>query len=66
MANQTIGEKKVLLLNFPNNPTGYTPTEEEQKALVEAIKEAAEAGKKVVVWVDDAYFGLVYEDGVAK
>jgi aspartate/methionine/tyrosine aminotransferase len=59
------GSKKILLLNFPNNPSGYTPTVEEQKALVEAIKEAAEAGKKIVVWIDDAYFGLIYEEGVA-
>ena len=25
--------KRVVLLNFPNNPTGYTPTESEAKAL---------------------------------
>jgi aspartate/methionine/tyrosine aminotransferase len=32
--------------------------------IVEAVKEAADAGKKIVVVLDDAYFGLVYEDGV--
>jgi aspartate/methionine/tyrosine aminotransferase len=58
--------KKLALLNFPNNPTGYTPTEGEAKALVEAIRKAAEAGNRIVVVLDDAYFGLVYEEGIAR
>lgn len=58
--------KKVLLLNFPNNPTGYTPTGEEMQCIIAAIKESAEAGNKLVVISDDAYFGLVYEDGIEK
>jgi aspartate/methionine/tyrosine aminotransferase len=56
--------KKIMILNFPNNPTGYTPTVEEQKAIVAIIKESAEKGNKIVVFSDDAYFGLVYEDGI--
>ena len=56
--------KKVLLLNFPNNPTGYSPTFDEMKALVAAIKKAADNGKKIVVICDDAYFGLVFEKGI--
>jgi aspartate/methionine/tyrosine aminotransferase len=58
--------KKFVLLNFPNNPTGYTPTEVEAKALALEIRKAAEAGKQIVVVLDDAYFGLVYEEGVAR
>lgn len=58
--------KKFVLLNFPNNPTGYTPTESEWKALIAEIRKAAEAGNRVIVVLDDAYFGLVYEDGIAK
>ena len=58
------GEKKVVILNFPNNPTGYTPTTDEIKGIIAAIKEAADAGKKIVAITDDAYFGLVFEDGV--
>ena len=58
------GDKKILILNFPNNPTGYTATNEDAAAIVEAVREAADAGKKVVVVLDDAYFGLVYEQGV--
>ncbi len=61
----TPGEKKIVLLNFPNNPTGYTPTNEEMKGIAGAIREAAEEGKNIVVLIDDAYFGLVYEEGVA-
>ena len=57
------GEKKIVLLNFPNNPTGYTPTKEERQEIVYALKEAAQS-KKIVVFLDDAYFGLVYENGV--
>jgi aspartate/methionine/tyrosine aminotransferase len=58
--------KKVVLLNFPNNPTGYTVTEAEAVALVAEIRKAADAGNQIVVVLDDAYFGLVYEEGVAK
>ena len=58
--------KKVLLLNFPNNPTGYTATEEEAKKITKVLVRAAEKGNKVVALLDDAYFGLVYEDGVTR
>lgn len=58
------GDKKILLLNFPNNPTGYSPTYDEMQQLVAAVKQAAEKGKKVVVICDDAYFGLVFEEGI--
>lgn len=58
--------KKVLILNFPNNPSGYTPTNEEQEAIVAIIKKAADAGNKIVTITDDAYFGLVYEEGIAE
>lgn len=58
------GEKKILILNFPNNPTGYTATEEDAAEIVSAVKAAADSGKKIVVVLDDAYFGLVYEEGI--
>ena len=56
--------KKIVCLNFPNNPTGYTPTLEEARAITAVLREAAERGNKLVVLVDDAYFGLVYEPSV--
>ncbi len=53
-----------MLLNFPQNPSGYTPTKTEMKAIVAVISEAAEAGADVMVWCDDAYFGLDYENDI--
>ena len=58
------GDKKLLILNFPNNPTGYTATLADAPRIVAAVKAAAMAGKRIVVVLDDAYFGLVYEKGV--
>ena len=58
-------KKKILLLNFPNNPTGYTPTISEMKAIASIIEAAASMDNKIVVIIDDAYFGLVYEEEVA-
>jgi aspartate/methionine/tyrosine aminotransferase len=63
MMNSSIA-KKILILNFPNNPTGYTPTTEEVKQIVETIKASADAGNKILAIIDDAYFGLVYEQGI--
>lgn len=62
--NEISGEKIVILLNFPNNPSGYTPLKSEIKPIVDEIKKLADKGKKVVVIIDDAYFGLVYEENV--
>lgn len=62
--NEIEGEKIITLLNFPNNPAGYTPLMTEIKAIVAEIKKVADKGKKVVVIIDDAYFGLVYEENV--
>jgi aspartate/methionine/tyrosine aminotransferase len=56
--------KKIVLLNFPNNPSGYTPLPGEVKDMVAAVNAAAAKGDKVVLLIDDAYFGLVFEDGV--
>lgn len=58
--------KAIVLLNFPNNPTGYTPSAEEGRSIVTAIKEAAEAGIHVVAVTDDAYFGLFFEDSMQE
>ena len=60
------GDKKVVLLNFPNNPTGYTATETEAVEIAKILTECAAKGNKVVALLDDAYFGLVYEEGVTK
>lgn len=53
-----------VLLNFPQNPSGYSPTRDEAQRLVSIMKNLAENGTKVMVWCDDAYFGLNYEDDI--
>jgi len=58
--------KAVVILNFPNNPSGYTPTVAEGDALAKVLIEQAEAGCNLVVVTDDAYFGLFYEDSMQE
>ena len=53
-----------VILNFPQYPSGYSPTKSEAKEIVRIVKEIAESGKKVLVLSDDAYFGLNYEDDI--
>ena len=53
-------EKVVVLLNFPNNPTGYMPSEDEGHAIAAALIAQAESGTRLLVVLDDAYFGLFY------
>ena len=55
------GNKAIIILNFPNNPTGYTPTKEEAHKIAEIIKKKAE-NTRIIVICDDAYYGLFYED----
>jgi len=58
-------EKKLIIaLNFPNNPAGYTLLEKEVPELVKLLVAEAETGRKLVVLLDDAYFGLVFQKGV--
>jgi aspartate/methionine/tyrosine aminotransferase len=59
-------DKVLVLFNFPNNPTGYSPYPEEASAMAEAIFDAAEAGANVVACADDAYTGLFFEEDVFK
>ena len=51
-----------LLLNFPQNPSGYSPTAQEAQQIVSVLKSVAEKGVKILAISDDAYFGLNYED----
>jgi aspartate/methionine/tyrosine aminotransferase len=67
---EEIGKKQgkvILLLNFPNNPTGYSPSTAEMAAIADAIVKVADTIKKpVVVMVDDAYEGYVYDEAAEK
>ncbi|MCP4038234.1 MAG: aminotransferase class I/II-fold pyridoxal phosphate-dependent enzyme [bacterium] len=56
-------DKLIIILNFPNNPTGYMPTPAEGDAIVQALSAQADKGTHLVVLTDDAYFGLFYHLG---
>ena len=52
--------KVQVLLNFPSNPSGYSPTPAELTAIADVLVDAARE-RTVVVYCDDAYHGLVFE-----
>lgn len=58
--------KAIVVLNFPNNPTGYTPGKQEVLEIVEAIRAGADAGIRVVAVTDDAYYGLFFDDSITE
>jgi aspartate/methionine/tyrosine aminotransferase len=62
--SQRTEKKLIISLNFPNNPAGYTLLEKEVPALKQLLLAEAGAGRQLVVLLDDAYFGLVFEKGV--
>jgi aspartate/methionine/tyrosine aminotransferase len=55
-----------IIFNFPNNPSGYAPSQREADALIALVREIAEGGADVLVLCDDAYFGLFYEEDTIK
>jgi len=59
-------KKIIVLFNFPNNPTGYTPRPAEAKSMTEILADLAQQGTNVLAVTDDAYFGLFFEDDVLK
>jgi aspartate/methionine/tyrosine aminotransferase len=65
-AEAAANPKIVVLLNFPQNPTGYTITMDEARSITEILTRVAEGGTRVIVAMDDAYFGLFYEPQTAK
>lgn len=59
-------DKVITILNFPNNPTGYTPTPAEADAIAEVLINTADSGTGVLAVTDDSYFGLFYDGGILK
>ena len=59
-------KKIIVILNFPNNPTGYTITADEGAQISQILEEQAREKTNIVAIMDDAYFGLFYEDGISK
>lgn len=53
-----------VLLNFPQNPSGYSPTSDEAEKICAILKKTAESGVKILAVSDDAYFGLNYEQDI--
>jgi aspartate/methionine/tyrosine aminotransferase len=62
MATRAGSWKTIVILNFPNNPTGYSIKKAEADQVVSVLRESAEEGRDLVVVSDDAYFGLFYDD----
>lgn len=60
-----IQEKIVLILGFPNNPTGYIPKKEELEEIINVLRLAQkDISKPIIVLVDDAYEPYVYSNNV--
>ncbi|UCF96741.1 MAG: aminotransferase class I/II-fold pyridoxal phosphate-dependent enzyme [Spirochaetaceae bacterium] len=60
-SGERMSAKVILVLNFPNNPTGYSPIRAEAEQLHALLSETAETGRQLLLICDDAYFGLFYE-----
>ncbi len=58
--------KIIVILNFPNNPTGYTVTLGEADRIADILTKLAQGGINTLVVTDDAYFGLFYEEETLK
>ena len=60
-----IQEKIVLILGFPNNPTGYIPKKEELEEIINVLRLAQkDISKPIIVLVDDAYEPYIYSSNV--
>ncbi|NPD89843.1 MAG: aminotransferase class I/II-fold pyridoxal phosphate-dependent enzyme [Asgard group archaeon] len=55
------GKKFGIYLNFPNNPSGISPSFEQVKILQESLSEVT---TPTIILLDDAYEGYVYESDV--
>ena len=60
------GSKIIVILNFPNNPTGYTVSSEEGAAIADILTDVAATGVNVLAVTDDAYFGLFFDETSMK
>jgi aspartate/methionine/tyrosine aminotransferase len=58
--------KLVVILNFPNNPTGYSISPSEADGIASILTDLARSGKNILAVLDDAYFGLFFEENVLK
>ncbi len=59
-------KKLVILMNFPNNPTGYTPLPQEAEGIRDIIVNQAKKGNDIILVTDDAYFNLFFKDSIKE
>jgi aspartate/methionine/tyrosine aminotransferase len=59
-------KKIIVILNFPNNPTGYTLNSKEADGIIDILTNLAKKGTNVLALTDDSYFGLFYDDDTLK
>ncbi len=57
-------KKIIILMNFPNNPTGYTPTPKEAEQIKDIIIKQANKSSEIIFITDDAYYNLFYGDSI--
>jgi len=60
-ANNNRKNKVIVLLNFPNNPTGYSPKPSMIREIKDVVYKFANKTNIVIV-CDDAYFGLFFDE----
>lgn len=60
--------KVALYLNYPSNPTGYSPTKEEAKELQSILADSCSKHPRssLIVILDDAYEGYVHTDDALR
>jgi aspartate/methionine/tyrosine aminotransferase len=63
LADLPVGEPAIAILNLPSNPGGYSPTAGERERIRASLLGVAKIRPLLVV-CDDAYAGLVYEEGI--
>jgi aspartate/methionine/tyrosine aminotransferase len=60
-------DNAVVLLNFPNNPTGYCPSTETAAQIVKSLTGLAhDTTKKLTILFDDAYESYVYDPAAGQ
>lgn len=64
LADRPSGEPAIAILNLPSNPGGYSATEGERERILASLEEVAK-NRPLLVVCDDAYAGLVYEEGIS-
>ena len=65
LADVPVGEPAVAMVNAPSNPGGYMPTSAEREALIGSLLTVAD-DRPLVVVLDDAYAGLVFDSAVPR